>query len=224
MAKRELYFISGSPPCWSVMLALAVKGLDYTPRRLSNTAGDQKSPEFLKINPRGHVPVLVEGKNVVPETLAVLTYLDLAHRNPPLFGTNPAERALVWQTISECDGHLRGPVGNISRPLFRNKAAEFEEQIAEAVGKVRDELALLEARLSGSEWLAGGTISAANLIIFPVLMQLTRAAGQENAASLDLAITPLDAHYPALAAWQARIEALPRYDDAYPPHWKAQAA
>lgn len=28
---RELYFISGSPPCWSVMLALEVKGLAYTP-------------------------------------------------------------------------------------------------------------------------------------------------------------------------------------------------
>lgn len=224
MTKRELYFISGSPPCWTVMLALAVKGLKYTPHRLSNTAGDQKSPEFLKLNPRGHVPVLVEGKNVVPETLAVLTYLDLAHRTPPLFGTNPAERAVVWQLISECDSHLRGPVGNISRPLFRGKSAEFAAQIQEAAATVREELTLLENQLTDTDWLAGDTISAADLIVYPVLMQLARAAGREDAAAFDLAIVLLNAHYPALASWQTRIEALPGYDDAYPPHWKGKTA
>ena len=222
MTARELYFISGSPPCWSVMLALAVKGLDYTPRRLSNTSGDQKSPAFLKINPRGHVPV--DGKTTVPETLAVLTYLDLAYREPPLFGTTPAARALIWQTISECDGHLRGPVGNISRPLFRGKAAEFEDQITSAAADVRNELALLEKRLTETDWLAGDSISAADLLVFPVLMQLVRAASRTDAAALDLGIAPFRSHYPALAAWQVRMEELPGYDEAYPPHWKDQAA
>ena len=65
MAGRELYFISGSPPGWSVMLALGVKDLDYTPRRLSNSAGDQKSLEYLAINPRGHVPVLLDGMSAL---------------------------------------------------------------------------------------------------------------------------------------------------------------
>ena len=109
------------------MLALGVKDLDYTPRRLSNSAGEQKSPEYLAINPRGHVPVLLDGDTVVTETLAVLSYLDSAYPTPSLFGETPEETARIWQTISECDGHLRGPVGNISRPLFRSKAPEFEE-------------------------------------------------------------------------------------------------
>jgi len=56
MTQSELYFISGSPPCWSVMLAMEIKGLDYTPRRLDNSKGEQKSDVFLAINPRGHVP------------------------------------------------------------------------------------------------------------------------------------------------------------------------
>ena len=224
MSKRELYFISGSPPCWSVMLALAVKGLDYTRHRLSNSAGEQKTPKYRKINPRGHVPVLVDDDTVVTETLAVLSYIDASHPDPPLFGRTLMETALVWQTMSECDGHFRGPVGDISRPLFRNKVAEFEDQIDSAAAKVHDELVVLNERLSASEWLAGAKVSAADLIVFPVLMQLTRAAGQENAAALDLAITPLDAHYPMLAAWQARMKTLPGFETAYPPHWKPQAA
>mgnify|MGYP002821528653 CR=1 FL=1 len=72
MSARELYFISGSPPCWSVMLALAVKGLGYTRRRLSTSAGDQKTPEYRKINPRGHVPVLVDDDTVEKVVAAIV--------------------------------------------------------------------------------------------------------------------------------------------------------
>jgi glutathione S-transferase len=53
VTSRKLYFISGSPPCWSMMLALEVKSLAYTPQRLDNAKREQKSPEYLAINPRG---------------------------------------------------------------------------------------------------------------------------------------------------------------------------
>ena len=218
--ERDLYFISGSPPCWTAMLAMAVKGLAYTPRRLDNAKREQKSPEFLAVNPRGQVPVLVEGGNTVCETLAVLAYLDAAHPAPPLFGSSPAETARVWQTISECDAYLRGPVGQITRPLFRGKGDAFAEQIADAAGPVRDELARLETQLSAQLWLAGETLSAADLATYPVVMQLLRAAGREEAAPHALQVYPLAEHFPNLAAWAGRIEALPGYDEAYPPHWK----
>ena len=85
MTEREIYFISGSPPCWSVMLALEVKGLAYTPQRLDNATREQKSPEYLAINSRGQVPVLIEDDVTVCETLAVLAYLEAATPKPPLF-------------------------------------------------------------------------------------------------------------------------------------------
>ncbi|MEC7655033.1 MAG: glutathione S-transferase family protein, partial [Pseudomonadota bacterium] len=154
MTDRALYFISGSPPCWSAMLALEVKGLSYTPQRLDNQEREQKSPEYLAINPRGQVPTLVEGDTVVCETLAVLAYLDAAYPAPALFGRNPDETARIWQAISVCDGNLRGPVGDLSRPLFRGTSIEFAEQIKSASDKVRSELDLLEAQLSETPWLA----------------------------------------------------------------------
>lgn len=217
---RELYFISGSPPCWSVMLALEVKGLAYTPQRLDNAKREQKSPEYLAINSRGQVPVLIEDDVTVCETLAVLAYLEAATPTPSLFGRSPIETAKIWQSICDCDGNLREPVGQISRPLFRGKAADAAEKIKEAVQTVRDELVLYETALNGNEWIAGDALSAADLIMFPVIMQLLRAVGREDAEPLQLAIHPLADHFPNLAIWISRIESLPGYDNAYPPHWK----
>ncbi|MEE2997547.1 MAG: glutathione S-transferase C-terminal domain-containing protein [Pseudomonadota bacterium] len=111
--------------------------------------------------------------------------------------------------ISECFNHLRGPVGKFSRPLFRGKSAEFEEPIQETAAAVQNELTLLESRLTDAEWLAGQTISAADLIVYPVLMQFTRAARLKNAAWLNLPNPTLNADYPALALWQTPIEAIP---------------
>ncbi len=220
MTQCDLYFISGSPPCWSVMLAMEAKGLDYTPKRLDNAKREQKSSEFLKINPRGQVPVLTNGSVIVCETLAILSYLDAIRPDPPLFGSTPEETARIWQVICECDGALRDPVGDISRPLFRGKGEEFAEQISNAAALVREELALLDSRVSSQLWLAGEELSAADLIVFPVVMQLCRAAAREEAIPLELGVYPLSEYFPNLDAWSKRIEALDGFNNAYPPHWK----
>ena len=122
--------------------------------------------------------------------------------------------------ICEIDGSLRDPVGAISRPLFRGKAQEFADQVTKAAGTVRDELGLLEARASDGPWLAGEAISAADLVAYPVVMQLLRAVSRDDAAPLDLGLHPLSDVFPMLDGWCRRMETLPGYDNAYPPHWK----
>lgn len=220
MTAPELFFISGSPPCWTVMLALEVKRVDYRQTRLDNAKREQKSSEYLAINPRGQVPTLIDGAVTVSETLAIVSYLDARHPSPPLFGGDAAETAGIWQIICEVDGNLREPVGAISRPLFRGKTAEFADQITKAAVTVRAELGHLEARLASGSWLVGTRISAADLISYPVVMQLARAVARDEATALDLAIHPLDNHFPNLAAWAERLAAIPGFANAYPPHWK----
>lgn len=220
MTQPELYFISGSPPCWSVMLALEVKGVAYEARRLDNAKREQKSADYLKINPRGQVPVLIDSGTTVCETLAVLSYLDAAYPEPPLFGSAPEETADIWQAICECDGNLRDTVQEISRPLFRGKGKAFAEQVTDAAAKVRDELGLLEAGLSKTPWVAGDTLSAADLVVYPVVMQLLRAAAREGEADLELAIHPAREHFPNVDGWCREMEKLSGYENAYPPHWK----
>jgi glutathione S-transferase len=220
MAQRDLYFISGSPPCWTVMLALEVKGLAYNQKRLSNSGGEQKSAEFLAVNPRGHVPALIDGDVTVCQTLAILAYLDSLTPAPPLFGTEPWETARIWQSICDNDNHLRKPVNDLARPLFRGKAQEAAPQITATAAIVRDELVPLETRLTTGSWLAGDRLSAADLIAYPILMQLCRAAAREDATPLGLALYPFSAYFPSLDGWCRRMESLEGFENAYPPHWK----
>jgi glutathione S-transferase len=57
----EVYWVSGSPYAWRVLLTLEVKQLSYTSRLLEASKGDLKKPEYLKLNPRGQVPTLKDG-------------------------------------------------------------------------------------------------------------------------------------------------------------------
>jgi glutathione S-transferase len=63
-------------------------------------------------------------------------------------------------------------------------------------------------------------ISAADLIAYPVVMQLMRAVAREEAKPLNLAIHPLEDNFPNLNAWDRRLAAMPGFANAYPPHWK----
>ena len=50
-----IYWGSGSPPCWRIMIALEEKGVKYGNKMLSFDKQEHKSEEILKINPRGQV-------------------------------------------------------------------------------------------------------------------------------------------------------------------------
>jgi glutathione S-transferase len=220
MSGYEIFFISGSPPCWRVMLAMEVKGLDYTATRFDNAKGDQKNPEFLKINPRGHVPVLRNGETVVCESLAILAYLDRAHRVPALFGESAAEAGAIWQQILQFDDVMPGPIRSVTRPIFRGKAEEQADAVRAAADTLRPELKALDRRLGDTPYLAGAGLSAADIALYPPLMQLMRAAGRDEAVALGLELAPLRDTFSAIARWCERIEAIPGYERAYPPHWR----
>src|SRR5690349_18889389 len=102
----EIFWLSGSPFAWRVMLALEVKGLPYQSRLLQRSTGELRSPEFLALNPRGQVPVLRDGEVVVRESLAILAYLDRQYPEPPLFGRTAPEAAAIWQEVMEAAAYI----------------------------------------------------------------------------------------------------------------------
>jgi glutathione S-transferase len=216
------YWGSGSPYAWRAMLGLELKGLTYTSKILQFSKGEHKSPEVLALNPRGKVPVLVHGDVVVYESTAVLAYLDRAFPEPPLFGTTPAEAALVWRLWSEHDAYLVPLGSRVTRPLFFGGAetvAEKADDIRAAADELHGELARLETRLTDGPWVAGRAVSAADAAYFVSLQQLLRAAGKPTAPPLALGLLPLGERYPKLAAWAERFSALPGVDRTWPPHW-----
>jgi glutathione S-transferase len=89
-----------------------------------------------------------------------------------------------------------------------------------AIPAIRDHLTRAEQALARRSWLVGEAISAADVMLFPLVKSLERAGGKPGAAALDLRVVPLAEQYPAMARWCARIEAIPGYERTFPPHWR----
>jgi glutathione S-transferase len=216
----EVYWASGSPFSWRVLLTLAVKQLPYQSKLLTFSKREHKSPEYLALNPRGKVPTLKDGDFLLYESLAIMVYLDSEYPERPIFGRTPQETGAIWRLVSEDISYLCDPIGKVIGPLFFGSASEKESEIRAAATTVYDELAQLEAVVAKSPWLAGAAISAADIVVFPWIQSLLRAAAKEAAKPLNLEFLPFGVRYPHLAAWVKRIETIPGYERTYPPHWK----
>jgi len=216
----EVYWASGSPFSWRVLLTLEVKQLPYQSKLLTFSQREHKSPEYLALNPRGKVPTLKDGDFLLYESLAIMAYLDSKYPERPLFGRTPQEIGTIWRLVSEGISYVCDPIGKVVGPLFFGGAAEKETEIRMAATAVYAELARLEAVVTESPWLAGEAISAADIVVYPWMQMLVRAAAKEAAKPLNLEFLPFDVRYPCLSAWVKRIEAIPGYERTYPPHWK----
>lgn len=216
----EVYWASGSPFSWRVLLTLEVKQLPYQSKLLEFSKQENKSPEYLALNPRGKVPTLKDGNFHLSESLAIMAYLDKQCPEPPIFGRTPQETGVIWRLVSEHDSYLREAAAKIIGPFFFGGAAEKGPEIQAAAPIVHAELAHMEAAVANSPWLAGVDISAADIAVFPWIQLLLRAAAKEAAKPFKLGFLPFEERYPHLAAWVKRIEAIPGCERTYPPHWK----
>jgi glutathione S-transferase len=216
----ELYWGSGSPFAWRVMLTLEVKRLNYASKLLEFSKGENKAAAYLRLNPRGKVPTLKDGDFVLWESLAIMAYLDRKYPDPPIFGTTPEETGLIWRALAECESYMVSAGDKVVRPIFFGQGLDKVEEIQRAAQTLRREFKTLDDKLTGSPWLVGHRISAADIGVFPLVQLLLRAAGKEAARAFDLGLLPLAQTFPNLAAWAVRIESLPNYQRTYPPHWR----
>jgi glutathione S-transferase len=215
-----LYWGSGSPFSWRVLLALEHKGLPYESQQLHFDKQEQQSPQMLKLNPRGRVPVLKDGDYVVFESVAVLYYLDLKYPQPPIFGESPEEAGVIMRVICEFQDYAEPSLSKIVNAVFANQVADRIDELTDAMHVVAREARTIEGRLSKEQWIVGANYSATDMVIFPWIQLLRRALDRGAAAELGARFLPMERNYPALARWIGRIEALPGYQRTYPPHWR----
>jgi len=216
----ELFWISGSPFAWQVMLTLEAKQILYTPRLLQASQGDHKKPDFLALNPRGKVPTMRDGDFVLYESIAIMQYLEEKHPARPMFGGTARETAAIWRAISEFSSYLEPPLVRIYGPLLTGKSQAMATDMRSALPDVHTELGKLEASLAPAAWLVGAEMTAADSTAYPFLKLLLRAAERVEASQFELELFPLEDRYPRLAAWMEQIERLPGYERTYPPHWR----
>jgi len=219
----ELYWGSGSPYSWRVLLALEYKRLPYVSRPLQFSKQEHKSPQMLRMNPRGRVPVLKEGDYVVFESLACLMYLDRKYPEPPLFGRTPEEAGTIMRVICEYQAYAESHLMQIVTAAFLENIDERVEEVTRATHLVAGEARTIEGRLSNSDWLVGEHVSAADMVVFPGIMLLLRAMEKREAGDLRSRFLPMETTYPAVARWIRRMASLPGYDRTVPPHWREGA-
>jgi glutathione S-transferase len=216
----DVYWGSGSPYSWRVLLALEFKRLAYESHVLQFSKQEHKSPQMLRMNPRGRVPVLKDGDYVVFESLACLLYLDRKYPQHPLFGTTAEEAGTIMRVICEYQSYAEQHITRIVSAVFLDQLDQQAEEITRAMHVVGGEARTIEGRLSHSDWLVGEAASAADLVVFPGIMLLRRAMEKREAGDLRSRFLPMETTYPAIARWIERMEQLPGYDRAYPPHWR----
>ncbi|WP_437807338.1 glutathione S-transferase N-terminal domain-containing protein [Sorangium sp. So ce1078] len=199
----EVYWGSGSPPAWRVLLLLAVKGVPYESKLLQLSKDEQKAPAYMAVSPRGKVPAIRDGAFCLHESLAIMAYLDRKYPSPPLFGDSAEEAGAIARVIAEHESYLYPALGEIARAVFSGNPAAIakkEPAVRAAASALHDELAQLEASLAQRDYLAGPRLTAADLTVYPSIQLAVRVATRPAAAPLDLAVAPLAARYPRLAA------------------------
>jgi glutathione S-transferase len=216
----DLYWGSGSPYSWRVLLALEYKRLAYVSHLLQFSKQEHKSPQILALNFRGRVPVLKDGDYVVFESLAVLYYLDLKYPEPPIFGRTAEEAGVIMRVICEYQSYTDEHLMKLVRAVLSPQPPVRHDELASSMHVVASEARSIEARLAHSDWVVGESFSAADIVIFPALQVLLRALAKPAARELSARFLPLAANYPALERWSKRVEALPGYDRTFPPHWR----
>ncbi|OWJ63311.1 maleylacetoacetate isomerase [Paraburkholderia caledonica] len=147
----KLYSYFRSSASYRVRIALNVKNLpyEYVPVHLVRDGGEQLKPEYRAVNVDGIVPTLIVGHEVMPQSLAIIEYLEETHPEPPLLPKAPADRAYVRSLALQvaCEIH---PLNNLRVLKYLKHTLRVENDAKDAWYRhwVDTGFATLEAHLA----------------------------------------------------------------------------
>lgn len=189
-----------------ISIALEELGLDYEPHRVSLADDDQKTLEFLSLNPNGKIPAIIDpnGPDGTPiglfESAAILIHLaEKTGRLMPAKG-NARLETIEWLAFQVAGigpmfgqfGHFNGLAGDKDAGTYPKKRYARE---------TRRLLGVLEGRLEGREWIMGDEYTIVDVATFPWVRALSVAYEAGAVLGLD--------DFPDTMAWVGRCEARP---------------
>ncbi len=148
-------FTSATPNGHKVSIALEEMGIPYEARAIELSSLEQKEPWFVKLNPNGRIPVIVDHDNddfAVFESGAILNYL--ANLSGKLMPSDAKGRSVVDQWLMFQMGGL-GPMMGQANVFFRYAPDKIEYAIGRYQREGRRLFEVLDRRLSDNEFLAG---------------------------------------------------------------------
>lgn len=169
----DLYTAS-TPNGWKVSVFLEETGLPYTLHRIDLGKGDQKKPDYLRLNPNGRIPTIVDRANgdfAVFESGAILLYL--ARKTGKLLPQDEKGESRVTQWLMFQMGGIGPMFGQVG---FFNKFAgkDFEDKRPRDryVAEARRLLGVLNDRLRERQWMMGEDYTIADIATFPWVRNL----------------------------------------------------
>jgi glutathione S-transferase len=235
----ELYHHGSSACAAKVRFALAEKRLEWAGHYVDILKGEQFRPEFLAINPKAVVPVLVADGIVITESTVIGEYLEDAFPDPPLFPRSPVERARVRLWTKAVDEELHPACSALTyvvshrHTILRNGAGSFEEFMQ---GGTHEGAA---ARALKWQWIQHGVDAAGAAdkirLYADYLEKMERALRNsdwlvgEQLTMADVAMAPYvnrlaalameglwrDGRLPRVADWFERVRARPAFEPAF---------
>ncbi|AJD48756.1 glutathione S-transferase [Isoalcanivorax pacificus W11-5] len=148
-------YTAATPNGWKASVTLEEMGLPYNVIALDLMKGEQKKPGFLKINPNGRIPAIVDHDNgdfPVFESGAIMIYL--AEKTGMLMPADAKGRSQVIQWLMFQMGGL-GPMMGQANVFFRYMPEKIEVAIDRYQNESRRLLTVLDTRLADNEFLAG---------------------------------------------------------------------
>lgn len=168
----KLYDFPRCPYCRKVKIALLEKEIKYENIPVDLNKKEQKKPWFLKLNPNGKVPVLVDGTKVIYESTVINEYLEEKSDTPPLLSKNKYKRAKVRMLVEYCDNTFHTYVFSIYKELKLKKSLKINKKLIEYnKSKLNSELKYLDGLLNGSNYLVG-RFSLADIAFMPRILIL----------------------------------------------------
>lgn len=160
-----------SPYAQKVKIALDEKGVAYETRMPVAIGTGQPDPEFLKANPRGEVPALIDGEVRIFDSTIILEYIEDKWPAPALLPATPAARAVARTIEDVMDTHfepINWGMGEIR--WFKRAQGERARTIeAHAAQQARGLYQWLSRHLGDQTWFGGATFGWADVCVVPYL-------------------------------------------------------
>jgi maleylacetoacetate isomerase len=206
----KLYEYFRSSAAYRVRIALNLKNVTYESIAvdLRPTVREQRTPQFLSVNPEGLVPVLVDGERTFTQSLAIIEYLEEVRPQPPLLPRTARERAQVraLALAIACDIHPLNNtrvLGYLRESLHADEAAVntwYAHWIAQGFTALE---AQVQDTTGDGRCVFGKSVTLADVCLVPQMA---------NALRLKCDVEP----YPTLRSICAHLEALPAFAKAAP--------
>lgn len=199
----KLYHVPISPNSRRIWIALLEKGLEFKLIELDVAHNAQFQPEFLKLNPFHHIPVLTDNDFTVIESLAILDYLEAKYPQPALLPTDPQAIAKVRMVEMVIINELIPAMNPLTRHYFLGIPEPDAQKLEQPKWQCQTVLSFLEKQLGSHLFFGGDRLSLADIVAGVSVPWLP---------NMDV---PFDA-YPGIAAWTQRLQARPAWQTTQP--------